>query len=163
MDKWYEEEWSFTVEVIAVSHDNKTHGHCRNGDEVGDVYRCAYDCPVNQNGRGFCQKSMLILFPMLETVRGGGDLRLIGGFSPVGNTPDSPLCKEFVPTDRQKAERRKLSHRRILQGVNCQNNYQSNVCTEKHLCQKRCKVYKAKYARKEQRNAHAGNFPRGVG
>ncbi len=99
MDKWYEEEWSFTVEVIAVSHDNKTHGHCRNGDEVGDVYRCAYDCPVNQNGRGFCQKSMLILFPMLETVRGGGDLRLIGGFSPVGNTPDSPLCKEFVCPD----------------------------------------------------------------
>lgn len=99
MDKWYEEEWSFTVEVIAVSHDNKTRGHCRNGDEVGDVYRCAYDCPVNQNGRGFCQKSMLILFPMLETVRGGGDLRLIGGFSPVGNAPDSPLCKEFVCPD----------------------------------------------------------------
>lgn len=99
MDKWYEEEWSFTVEVIAVSHDNKTRGHCRNGDEVGDVYRCAYDCPVNQNGRGFCQKSMMILFPMLETVRGGGDLRLIGGFSPVGNTPDSPLCKEFVCPD----------------------------------------------------------------
>ena len=99
MDKWYEEEWSFTVEVIAVSHDNKTHGHTPNGDEVGDVYRCAYDCPVNQNGRGFCQKSMMILFPMLETVRGGGDLRLIGGFSPVGNTPDSPLCKEFVCPD----------------------------------------------------------------
>ena len=99
MDKWYEEEYGFTVEVITVSHDGKTHGHCRNGDEVGDVYRCTYVCPVNQNGRGFCQKSMLILFPMLETVRGGGDLRNIGGFSPTGNVPDSPLCKEFVCPD----------------------------------------------------------------
>ena len=36
MDKWYEEEYGFTVEVITVSHDGKTHGHCRNGDEVGD-------------------------------------------------------------------------------------------------------------------------------
>lgn len=99
MDKWYDEEYGFTVEVISVSHDNRTRGHCRNGDEVGDVYRCTYDCPVNRNGRGFCQKSMLILFPMLETVRGGGDLRNIGGYSPTGNTPDSPLVKEFICPD----------------------------------------------------------------
>lgn len=99
MDKWYGEEYGFTVEVIAVSHDNRTRGHCRNGDEVGDVYRCAYDCPVNQKGRGFCQKSMMILFPMLETVRGGGDLRKIGGYSPTGNAPDSPFVKEFVCPD----------------------------------------------------------------
>lgn len=99
MLKWYDEEYSFTIEVIAVSHDNGTEGHCRNGDEVGDVYRCTYDCPVNSNGRGFCQKSMLLLFPMLETVRGGGDLRKIGGFSPIGNVIDSPLCKEFVCPD----------------------------------------------------------------
>ena len=99
MDKWYKEDYGFTVEVISVSHDNKTQGYCRNGDEVGDVYRCTYDCPVNQSGRGFCQKSMLILFPMLETVCGGGDLRNIGGFSPTGNVSDSPLCKEFVCPD----------------------------------------------------------------
>lgn len=36
---------------------------------------------------------------MLETVRGGGDLRMIGGFSPSGNVPDSPLVKEFVCPD----------------------------------------------------------------
>lgn len=99
MNKWYDEEYEFTVEVVAVSHDGKTEGHCRNGDEVGDVYRCTYDCPVNQHGRGFCQKSMLFLFPMLETVRGGGDLRKIGGFSPLGNVIDDPLCKEFVCPD----------------------------------------------------------------
>lgn len=99
MKKWYDEEYSFTIKVIAVSHDNKTDGHCHNGDEVGDIYHCTYDCPVNQCGHGFCQKSLLYLFPMLETVRGGGDLRKIGGFSPTGNVMDSPLCKEFVCPD----------------------------------------------------------------
>lgn len=99
MKKWYNEEWGFTIEVIAVSHDNKTENHCRNGDEVGDVYRCTYDCPVNQDGRGFCQKALLYLFPMLETVRGGGDLRKIGGFSPIGKVINSPFCKEFVCPD----------------------------------------------------------------
>lgn len=99
MNKWFNEEWAFTIEVIAVSHDNRTENHCRNGDEVGDIYRCTYDCPVNQHERGFCQKSMLLLFPMLETVRGGGDLRKIGGYSPLGNVIDDPLCKEFVCPD----------------------------------------------------------------
>lgn len=99
MNKWYDEEYGFTIEVIAVSHNNRTEGHCRNGDEVGDVYKCTYGCPVDQNGHGFCQKSMLYLFPMLETVRGGGDLRKIGGFSPLGNVIDDPLCKEFVCPD----------------------------------------------------------------
>lgn len=99
MKKWYDEEYEFEIEVVSVSHDNKTENHCRNGDEVGDVYRCTYDCPVNAQGRGFCSKSMLLLFPMLETVRGGGDLRRIGGFSPTGNAPNSPLEKEFVCPD----------------------------------------------------------------
>lgn len=99
MNKWYNEEYSFTIEVIAVSHDNKTENHCRNGDEVGDIYRCTYDCPVNQYGRGICQKSMMLIFQMLEAVRSGGDLRKIGGYSPMGNVIDNPLCKEFVCPD----------------------------------------------------------------
>lgn len=99
MHKWYDEEYSFTIEVISVSHNNQTENHCRNGDEAGDVYRCTYDCPVNQHGRGFCQKSMPLLFPMLETVRGGGDLRKIGGFSPFDNNKASRFCKEFICPD----------------------------------------------------------------
>lgn len=99
MNKWYDEEYGFTIEVVAVSHDNRTENHCRNGDEVGDVYRCTYDCPVNQQGRGFCQKSMLYLYPLLEAVRSGGDLRKIGGFSPSGNVIDDPHVKEFVCPD----------------------------------------------------------------
>lgn len=99
MNKWYTEDYEFTIEVVGVSADGVTENHCRNGDEIGDVYKCTYDCPVNGQGRGFCSKSMLLLFPMLETVRGGGDLRMIGGFSPDGNVPDSPLVKEFVCPD----------------------------------------------------------------
>ncbi len=99
MNKWYDEEYGFTIEVVAVSHDNRTENHCRNGDEVGDVYRCTYDCPVNQHGRGFCQKSMLYLYPMLEAVRSGGDLRKIGGYSPSGSVIDDPHVKEFVCPD----------------------------------------------------------------
>ena len=37
MNKWYTEDYEFTIEVIGVSHDGKTEGHCRNGDEVGDL------------------------------------------------------------------------------------------------------------------------------
>ncbi|MCM1579575.1 MAG: TIGR04076 family protein [Ruminococcus sp.] len=99
MNKWYDEDYEFEIEVIGVSHNGKAEGHCRNGDEAGDIYRCTYDCPVNSEGRGFCSKSMLLLFPMLETVRGGGDLRNIGGFSPAGNVYDSPYVKEFVCPD----------------------------------------------------------------
>lgn len=99
MKKWYDEEYGFTIEVIAVSHNGSTDGHCRNGDEVGDIYRCTFDCPVNQCGRGFCGKAMLYLYPLLEAVRSGGDLRRLGGWSPLGNVIDSPLCKEFVCPD----------------------------------------------------------------
>lgn len=99
MKKWYSEDYEFTIEVVGVSPGGETENHCRNGDEIGDVYKCTYDCPVNQFGHGFCSKSMLLLFPMLETVRGGGDLRMIGGFSPNENVPDSPLVKEFVCPD----------------------------------------------------------------
>lgn len=121
MNKWYTEDYEFTIEVIDVAPNGETEGHCRNGDEVGDVYKCGYDCPVNQRGRGFCSKSMLLLFPMLETVRGGGDLRMIGGYSTSGNVPDSPLVKEFVCPDgvvtyphREENRRGEFPHGRFL-------------------------------------------------
>lgn len=91
MNKWYDEEYGFTIEVTAVSHDNSTVNHCRNGEEVGDVYKCTYDCPVNAQGRGICQKSMAVLFPVMEAVRSGGDLRNLGG--------DSSLSKELLCPD----------------------------------------------------------------
>ena len=50
--------------------------------EIGDRYTCTYGCPVNQNGQGICSKTMMMLFPIMEAVRSGGDLENIGGSSP---------------------------------------------------------------------------------
>ena len=49
MKKWYDEEYEFTVEVIGFLHGDKTERYCRNGEEIGDIYKCTYGCPVNQD------------------------------------------------------------------------------------------------------------------
>ena len=73
MKKFVTENFRFTITVI------EGHG-CRNGHEVGDVYTCEYGCPMPRgNEGGFCAKTMLKLFPLLEVVRTGGDLRTLGG------------------------------------------------------------------------------------
>lgn len=74
MKKWYKEEWKFKITVLSIKSDNKPKEHCRNGHEVGDEYICDYDCPS-----GFCSKSMLKTFPIMEATRSGGDLRNLGG------------------------------------------------------------------------------------
>ena len=74
MKKWYSEDWTFEIEVVGYTRGSRAEGYCRNGEEIGDVYRCAYGCPVNQAGEGLCSKTMLLLFPMLEAVRSGGTL-----------------------------------------------------------------------------------------
>ena len=79
MKKWYSEDWTFDIEVVGYTHSDRPKGYCRNGEEIGDIYRCGYGCPVNQAGDGLCAKTMLLLFPMLEAVRSGGDLRSLGG------------------------------------------------------------------------------------
>lgn len=74
MKSWYKEEYSFKIVVVSVGNDGNAR-HCRNGHEVGDTYSCEYGCPMPQNGEGgFCSKSMSKLFPLLESVRSGGDL-----------------------------------------------------------------------------------------
>ena len=52
MKKWYDEEYEFTVEVTGFLRGDHTERYCRNGEEPGDVYRCTYGCPVNQDGEG---------------------------------------------------------------------------------------------------------------
>ena len=61
------------------------------GEEVGDRYTCTYGCPVNQDGQGICSKAMLLLFPLMEAVRSGGDLENVGG--------SGPYCKDIVCPD----------------------------------------------------------------
>lgn len=79
MKKWYDEEYEFEIDVTGFINDEHTKRYCRNGEEVGDKYNCTYGCPVNKDGQGICSKAMLIMFPIMEAVRSGGDLERIGG------------------------------------------------------------------------------------
>ncbi len=79
MKKWYAEEYEWTIEVTGFLRGDKTERYCRNGEEIGDVYTCTYGCPVNKDGQGICSKCMTVMFPIMEAVRSGGDLRRIGG------------------------------------------------------------------------------------
>lgn len=71
LKQWYHEEWQFQFEVKDVKGglDN-----CRLGLEPGDRFQCGYGCP-----EGFCPKTILITYHLLEAVRSGGDLRNLGG------------------------------------------------------------------------------------
>jgi len=74
--KWYREEWRFRISVVHVGERNRAE-ECRLGFEPGDTFDCSYECPT-----GFCPKTMLKVFPLMEAVRSGGDLRNLGGSGP---------------------------------------------------------------------------------
>jgi uncharacterized repeat protein (TIGR04076 family) len=79
MKKWYNEEYEFEIEVIGFLRGDKAERYCRNGEEIGGKYRCAYGCPVNSEVQDICSKVMMIMFPVMEAVRSGGYLDNIGG------------------------------------------------------------------------------------
>ena len=79
MKKWYAEEYEFEIEVEGFLRGEKTERYCRNGEEIGDRYTCTYGCPVNEAGQGICSKVMMVMFPVMEAIRSGGDLENIGG------------------------------------------------------------------------------------
>lgn len=81
MKKWFDEEYKWEIEVVSFLQGNKTENYCRNGEEIGDKYTCTYGCPVNKNGLGICSKAMIVMFPIMEAVRSGGNLKNIGGSS----------------------------------------------------------------------------------
>ena len=86
MKKWYNEEYEFNVEVTGFLHGDHTERYCRNGEEIGDKYSCTYGCPVNQAGYGICSKTMMLLYPLMEAIRSGGDLENLGGDSKYSKT-----------------------------------------------------------------------------
>ena len=90
MKKWYAEEYEWEIKVIGFLHGSQTEGYCRNGEEIGDTYTCGYGCPVNAQGLGICSKAMLLMFPVMEAVRSGGNLENIGGSS--GYRMSGRLC-----------------------------------------------------------------------
>lgn len=79
MKKWYDEEYKFEIETVGFLRGDKTENYCRNGEQIGDKYECTYGCPVNAQGYGICSKTMTMLYPIMEAVRSGGDLRKVGG------------------------------------------------------------------------------------
>lgn len=81
MKKWLDEEYEFEIEVIGFLRDkqNRPENYCRNGEEIGDKYTCTYGCPVNAQGYGICSKTMMMLYPIMEAVRSGGNLENVGG------------------------------------------------------------------------------------
>ena len=91
MKKWYAEEYKWNIEVTGFLRGDHTEHYCRNGEEVGDIYTCTYGCPVNSQGQGICSKMMMLMFPIMEAVRSGGDLRKTGG--------SSTYCKDIVCPD----------------------------------------------------------------
>lgn len=76
MKRWYQEDCLFQIEVIRVGKQNKAE-ECRLGLEPGDTFTCAYETPA-----GFCPTSFVKIFPSMEVVRCGGDLRNLGGKDP---------------------------------------------------------------------------------
>ncbi|MBF4692174.1 TIGR04076 family protein [Fusibacter ferrireducens] len=91
MKKWYDETYEWEIEVVGFLRGTHTEGYCRNGEEIGDKYTCTYGCPVNASGQGICSKVMMMMFPVMEAVRSGGDLMNIGG--------NSKYSKEIVCPD----------------------------------------------------------------
>lgn len=73
MNKWFLEDWRFKIEVVKVGKENQA-TDCRLGLEPGDIFECAYETPP-----GFCPTSFIKIFPSLEVVRCGGNLRNLGG------------------------------------------------------------------------------------
>jgi len=73
MKQWFAEDWHFRIEVLSVGKENRAE-ECRLGFEPGDTFTCAFGCPA-----GFCPTSLFQIFPVLEALRSGGDLRNLGG------------------------------------------------------------------------------------
>lgn len=76
MKRWYFEDWVFTIEVLNVGKQNRAE-ECRLGLEPGDTFSCTYETPAR-----FCPTSFIKIFPSMEVIRCGGDLRNLGGEQP---------------------------------------------------------------------------------
>ena len=103
MDKWYNDEYGFTVEVIGYLRGDSPRGMCRNGEQIGDVYTYDYGCPVNQQGYGICPKTMMLLYPLMEAVRSGGSLEMVGGS---GKYTKDIVCPDGCVIFRLTAEKK---------------------------------------------------------
>ena len=70
-----------------------------------------YGCPVNSQEQGICSKVMMIMFPIMEAVRSGGDLENIGGD---GKYTKDIVCPDGCVLFRMKAK--KLGNENFFKG-----------------------------------------------
>jgi len=100
VNKWYDEEYEFEVEVTGYLRGDSPVRYCRNGEEIGDKYTCTYGCPVNKDGSGICSKTMIVLYPLMEAVRSGGDLTNLGGSGKyvILSAPTAALSSALPPS-----------------------------------------------------------------
>ncbi len=108
MKKWFDEDYEFELEGRGFLRGDKTEGYCRNGEEIGDSYKCTYGCPTNSQGQGICSKMMMILFPLMEAVRSGGDLRNLGGQSKFSKDYSLPRWLRDFQTHSQQNKQAKF-------------------------------------------------------
>lgn len=97
MKRWYQEDWRFRIEVVRVGERNRPEA-CRLGLEPGDTFECTYGTPA-----GFCPTSFIKIFPALEVIRCGGDLRNLGGS---GAHETTFICPDGVVLFKLTGERR---------------------------------------------------------
>lgn len=107
MKKWFKEDFEWEIEVTGFLRGSETEGYCRNGEEIGDKYTCIYGYPVNAAGQGICSKVMAVMFPVMEAVRSGGDLRNIGGS---GRYTREIVCPDGCVVFRMTARPVRTSH-----------------------------------------------------
>jgi uncharacterized repeat protein (TIGR04076 family) len=97
MKAWYAEPWHFEIEVLRVGQRNDPRS-CRLGLEPGDRFECDYATPA-----GFCPTAFIKIFPAMEALRCGGDLRELGAQSADATTF---LCPDGVVTFRLQGHQR---------------------------------------------------------
>ncbi len=101
MKKWYDEEYEFTVKVTGFLRGDHTERYCRNGEEIGDIYPAPTAARSIRTGCGICSKTMMMLYPLMEAVRSGGDLTMWAAMNKYAKTivcPDG--CVMFRLTAR---------------------------------------------------------------
>ena len=107
MKKRYDDEYEWEIEVTGFNKDNEeTERFCRNGKQIGDIYTCTYGCPVNSQGQGICSKVMMMLYPVMEAVRSGGNLEYAGGDSRYSKVVPGRMC--IIPNHGETIGERKL-------------------------------------------------------
>ena len=96
MHKWYQEDWSFLIEVLQVGQRNNAH-ECRIGLEPGDTFECRYETPCD-----FCPTTFIKMFPIMEVIRCEGVLRYLGAES---DDETKFMCPDGVVMFKLKGEK----------------------------------------------------------